>query len=321
MIRALDPELVDACGLDPSWFCEWSWDLTGSRQVARALDWFVSKPFVALVIIVVAVVINRWLRRAVTTLVKRIVDREELTTATLGRIGLPTSLLGTVQADASARSRQRAETLSAVLRAVVSAVVGTVAALMVLGAFDINLGPLLAGAGIAGIAVGLGAQTLVRDCIAGFFILLEDQFGVGDTVDIGAAIGVVETVTLRTTVVRSPDGTQWTVPNGAIIRVGNRSRAWVRAGIDVTVAPGADIEIAQTALQGAVERVSRENATSVVREAVIAPVERITAEGTVLRVSALCTPESHAALVNDLRSAVRADLLAAGVSVVGLAEI
>lgn len=318
MRAALDPGLVDACGVEPSWFCEAAWHLTESRQVARAVDWFVSKPLVAIVILLVAFVINRWLRRAVTLLVERIVDRER-TVSTLGRFGVPASLLPSAEADA--RSRGRAQTLAAVLRAVVSTVVGTVAVLMVLSTFEINLGPLLAGAGIAGIAVGLGAQTLVRDCIAGFFILLEDQFGVGDDVDIGSAVGVVESVTLRATVVRSPDGTQWTVPNGAILRVGNRSRAWVRVAIEVTVATGTDVVAAQSAMQGAVERVANDHADAVVRETIIAPVERITAEGIVLRVSVRCAPESQLALLTDLRVALRDDLARAGVGVVALARI
>lgn len=318
MIRALDPELVAACGSDPAWFCESAWELTGNRQFARAVDWFVSKPLAALVIIVVALVVNRWLRRAVTLLVERVVDRE-LTAVTLGRMGLPASLLTT--GDAEVRSRNRSQTLSSVLRAVVSTVVGSVAVLMVLSTFGVDLGPLLAGAGIAGIAVGLGAQTLVRDCIAGFFILLEDQFGVGDEVDVGSAVGTVESVTLRATVVRASDGTQWTVPNGAIVRVGNRSRAWVRVGLEVTVARDVDIAGAQAVLQNAVERVSTEHAHSVVREAVIAPIERITGEGTVLRVSVRCTPESQTALLTDLRVAVRDDLVAGGMSVVGLTRL
>lgn len=318
MIRALDPALVDACGLEPSWFCESAWNITENRQIARAVDWFVSKPFVALVIVIVALVVNRWLRRAVTVLVERVIDRE-LRSSTLGRIGLPPSLLSS--GDEELRSRNRAQTLATVLRAVVSTVVGTVAFLMVLSTFEIDLGPLLAGAGIAGIAVGLGAQSLVRDCIAGFFILLEDQFGVGDTVDVGPAIGVVETVTLRATVVRSPDGTQWTVPNGAIVRVGNRSRAWVRVGVDVTVAAGTDVAEAQSLLRRAVERVSTDHADTVVHEAVIVPIERITMEGTVLRLSVRARPDTHLQLLTDLRVAVQGDLAAAGVHVVALAEI
>ena len=108
--------------------------------------------------------------------------------------------------------------------------------LAILGIFSINLGPLIAGAGIAGIAVGLGAQQLVKDCIAGFFILLEDQCGVGDEIDIGPAIGTVESITLRATTLRDGAGTVWTVPNGTVLRIGNKSRDWSQGTVDVTVA-------------------------------------------------------------------------------------
>ena len=105
-----------------------------------------------------------------------------------------------------------------------------------LGELGINLGPLLAGAGIAGIALGFGAQSLVKDCITGIFMLIEDQFGVGDVVDVGEASGVVEAVSLRSTRLRDVNGTVWHVPNGEILRVGNKSQQWARAVIDMPVA-------------------------------------------------------------------------------------
>ena len=110
------------------------------------------------------------------------------------------------------------------------------AAFLVLGEVGINLGPLIAGAGIIGVALGFGSQSLVRDFLSGIFILVEDQYGVGDIVDLGEASGVVEVVSLRTTRLRSVDGTVWHVPNGAIPRVGNMSQHWSRALLDIQVA-------------------------------------------------------------------------------------
>ena len=110
-----------------------------------------------------------------------------------------------------------------------TALIWSIAVLTILGIFSINLVPLLASAGIAGIAVGFGAQQLVRDCISGFFILLEDQCGVGDEIDVGVAAGTVESITLRATILRDGAGTLWTVPNGTVLRVGNHSRGWRRA--------------------------------------------------------------------------------------------
>jgi small conductance mechanosensitive channel len=126
---------------------------------------------------------------------------------------------------------------------------------MALGEFDINLGPLIAGAGIAGIALGFGAQSIVQDFLAGFFMLIEDQYAVGDIVDVGEASGVVEGMGLRTTRLRDVNGTLWYVPNGQIQRVANKSQQWARAVLDIEVAYDTDIELAK--------RVIKETADSV----------------------------------------------------------
>src|SRR3712207_2593896 len=104
-----------------------------------------------------------------------------------------------------------------------------------MGEFGFNLGPLLASAGIVGVAIGFGAQSLVKDLIAGLFMLLEDQYGVGDTVDLGEATGVVETVGLRITTVRDARGVLWYIRNGEIVRVGNKSQGWAMVVIDIPI--------------------------------------------------------------------------------------
>lgn len=124
----------------------------------------------------------------------------------------------------SARADQRASTVGHALASLVRAVTWAVAGLLMLDQLGLNLAPLLAGAGIAGVAVGFGAQSLVRDYLSGLFILIEDQYGVGDSVNVGAnATGTVEDVNLRVTRVRSDDGVVWFVPNGEIRTVGNSS--------------------------------------------------------------------------------------------------
>jgi small conductance mechanosensitive channel len=122
----------------------------------------------------------------------------------------------------------RAQTLGGVVASVVRIVVWSFAGLLVLGELGLNLGPFIAGASVVGVALGFGAQTLVKDFLAGFFIIAEDQYGVGDDVSVGGETpnisGVVEEVSLRITRLRGDDGTVWFVPNGDIRRVGNRSR-------------------------------------------------------------------------------------------------
>ena len=163
------------------------------------------------------------------------------------RAATPEALLRTTEH--SLRAEQRIEALASVLRSLVTVVIYMVAGFMILGEVGINLGPLLAGAGILGIALGFGSQTLVRDFLSGVFILIEDQFGVGDIVNLdNETSGTVEAVSLRTTRLRSVDGTVWHVPNGEIRRVGNQSQHWSRALIDIEVAYDTDLDHAKAVI-------------------------------------------------------------------------
>jgi small-conductance mechanosensitive channel len=143
-------------------------------------------------------------------------------------------------------SLQRTATLTQAVSYAVKVVVWTLTLLLLLGEFDIQLGPLLAGAGIAGVALGFGAQSLVRDFLSGFFILLEDQFGVSERITVHVSsqevTGKVEGLSLRTTELRAFDGTLHTIPNGNIVMVGNHSRGWARAIVDVGVAYAEDLD-------------------------------------------------------------------------------
>jgi moderate conductance mechanosensitive channel len=142
------------------------------------------------------------------------------------------------------RRAQRADALGALLTSVATVVVWVLAGFLVLAEVGVNLAPLVAGAGVVGLAVGFGAQDLVSDFLSGVFMLAEDQFGVGDIVDVGEASGVVEGVTLRTTKIRDVEGTLWHVPNGEIRRVGNSSQQWARSLLDIGVAYDTDIDSA-----------------------------------------------------------------------------
>jgi small-conductance mechanosensitive channel len=153
---------------------------------------------------------------------------------------------------------QRAATLTHAVSYLVRVLVWTVVVLLVLGEFEVNLGPLLAGAGIAGVALGFGAQSLVKDFLSGFFILLENQFGVGDviSVNVGGQIvtGKVEDLSLRTTQVRAFDGTLNIIPNGNVLLIGNKSKGWARAIVDVGVAYDEDLD----KVRGVLEELCRE---------------------------------------------------------------
>ena len=143
----------------------------------------------------------------------------------------------------STRRAQRLEALGTILDSVLGVVVWSIAAFVIIGStFGISLAPLVAGAGILGVALGFGAQDVVKDFLSGFFIIVEDQYGIGDIVDVGEATGTIESISLRTTRLREVTGTVWHVPNGEIRRVGNMSQEWSRALLDIEIAYGADID-------------------------------------------------------------------------------
>jgi small-conductance mechanosensitive channel len=275
--------MAETCGDQPGLICRQIYESTHDRALAQVVDFIVGKPLTIVAIILVAAIVNRLARRAIRRGLRRLATgglRERLGAA---RRRTPISMLDTDSHEVSVRSTQRVEALSTVLRSVASFAIWTVAAFMVLGEFGINLGPLIAGAGIIGVALGFGSQSLVRDFLSGIFILVEDQYGVGDTVDLGEATGVVEVVSLRTTRVRSVDGTVWHVPNGAIARVGNKSQHWSRALLDVQIAYGTDISHAREVIKAVADEVWGERSGWVIEEPELWGVEELGPHGVTIR--------------------------------------
>lgn len=188
--------------------------------------------------------IVRWLGRLEARNVRKKLEATEASSN-------PTS----TQLIAAQRAAQRSKTLGSLFRNIVTLIVYTFATLMVVGELGFNLAPLLAGAGILGVALGFGAQSLVADFLAGVFIIMEDQYGVGDVIDVGESTGsdtgisgIVEEVQLRTTKIRSVDGVLWFIRNGEIVRVGNKSQNWSRTVLDVRVAYDTDLPRAKKIL-------------------------------------------------------------------------
>jgi small conductance mechanosensitive channel len=213
------------------------------------------------------------------------------------------------------RRRQRAEAIGSVLRSFVTATVFTLAALLVLGEFGFNLAPLLASAGIVGVALGFGAQSLVKDLIAGLFMLLEDQYGVGDTVDVGEATGVVETVGLRITTVRDVGGVLWYIRNGEIVRVGNKSQGWAMVVIDIPIG-FVNSEQAIAAFKTAAQSVADDpaHATEFLEPPDVVGVEQLTVDGAVIRTIAKTTADAQPAVQRELRRALTEALESSGLS-------
>ena len=188
-----------------------------TRRWPALSEWVIDRPFRILIVIIIAWVLNRLARRGIASLSDRIRNTpQNPRLAQLRQLGIEDKNSDSTLAD---RAPARAEAIEAVLKSVVSVSIWIVALLLVLGELDINLAPLIAGAGVAGIALGFGAQSIVRDFLAGLFILIEDQYGVGDVIEVGEIVGTVESISLRTTRVRNVEGTVWHLANGEISQV------------------------------------------------------------------------------------------------------
>ncbi|WP_380167558.1 mechanosensitive ion channel domain-containing protein [Jannaschia sp. R86511] len=222
------------CGTQDATLCGLLNNVIGDIEQARFVSGLISIPLFVLAVVLVALVVRYLLHR----LIRRFVDRIKADDpARRGRLDLfePTDPIS------RARKVQRAKAIGSILQAVVSIAVFTAAVFVILPTVGVNITGLVAGAGIIGVALGFGAQTLVQDFVSGIFMIAEDQYGVGDVIDMGEATGVVEAVGLRTTRLRAVDGTVWHVRNGEVVRVGNMSQGWSRAVLDVDVAYGEDL--------------------------------------------------------------------------------
>ena len=203
----------------------------------------------------------------------------------------------------SLRSEQRAQTIGDALASGWRVMVVIIAALLVLGEIGVNLGPLLAGAGIAGLAIAFGAQSLIKDYLSGLFILLEDQFGIGDVVTIGTASGAVEDISLRITRLRSADGTVWFVPNGDIRQVGNQSMEWSRAVVDVTISYDNDVNVVMAALAEEISALRNDPilGSAILETPEVEGVQAMSAEGVTIRLVAKTAPRQQWKVARELR--------------------
>ena len=219
---------------------------------------------------------------------------------------------------ASPRGEQRAETLAGVLVSLIRIFVWTVAGLLILGELGLNLGPFLAGASIVGVALGFGTQSLVKDFVSGFFILVEDQYGVGDVVTVTDQTGTVEEVNLRVTRLRAADGTVWFVPNGEIRKVGNAAKEWTKAVVDVLVSNKADLEAAMAAIAEEAAAMGEDPAWdhAVLEPPEVLGVETMGVEGVTVRVSTKTVPTQRTPFAREMRARITRRLQRDGVEAV-----
>ncbi|MFJ3820229.1 mechanosensitive ion channel family protein [Streptomyces nodosus] len=260
-------------------------------------------------ILVIATVLRSAVRRAITKLIDRMSRTVEAVDGTA---------FGGLLVNAE-RRRQRSQAIGSVLRSVASFLIMGTAALMVLATFQINLAPLLASAGVAGVAIGFGARNLVTDFLSGVFMILEDQYGVGDTIDAGVASGEVIEVGLRVTKLRGSAGEIWYVRNGEVKRIGNLSQGWATAEVDVAVPAGEDLDRVRSTLDAVAERMSKDEPWN---ELLWGPIEvlgleSVLLDSVVVRVSAKTMPGKAVQVERELRWRIKRAFDAADIPLVG----
>ena len=258
-------------------------------------------------IIVVGLIISWLLRRLVDRLIKRAATG--VLPQKVGRISLGSSgHFGTAVNPGSTRRVQRTKALGSLLKSLVTGVIFAVVVTMVLSEVGVDIAPIIASAGIIGIALGFGAQSLVSDFLSGVFMIFEDQYGVGDAVDLGEAVGTVEAVSLRITRVRDVNVTVWYVRNGEIVRVGNQSQNWARTVLDISVAYDEDLVKVQRVLREVAHDLWEDDDFKgvVIEEPEVWGVENLSPDGVVVRVTLKTAPLEQWRVAREMRERIKA---------------
>ncbi|MBC7592958.1 MAG: mechanosensitive ion channel family protein [Kineosporiaceae bacterium] len=279
-----------------------------------AFEWFIARPSAILGIIVVGLLFRWFVHHLIDRIVRRASHGSVPGILAKTKAG---EFLSDLRPGVSERRKQRSMTMGALLKRIATGFILTVAILMILDQLHYNIAPLLASAGILGVAFGFGAQSLVKDFLSGIFMILEDQYGVGDAVDLGEASGTVEAVGLRVTRLRDVNGTVWYVRNGEILRVGNQSQNWARTVLDITVAYESDLDQVQQILKDvATELFEDENFKDVIIEPPeVWGVERFDKDGVVVRVVLKTAPLQQWLVARTMREQIKNRFDRAGIRI------
>jgi small conductance mechanosensitive channel len=290
------------CATDDKW-CRWVDQATGNAWLAQASSWLIAKPLAILVLVLLALLIRWFLHRVIDRLVKR--AAEGLPSPVLRRrreraVDHPPSVL-------AGRRVQRAETMGSLLKSIATIVVYTVFGITAIAEIGYPVGPLIASAGVVGVALGFGAQSLVKDFLSGIFMIFEDQYGVGDSVDLGEAGGTVEAVGLRVTRLRDVEGTVWYVRNGEIIRVGNQSQNWARTVLDIPIALDQDLVKVQQVLKDVAHDLwdDEEYQHLIIEEPSVWGVQDLTPNWITVRVTLKTAPLEQWAVAREMRQRIK----------------
>lgn len=292
--------LGEACGRSPGVACRLAWDLTHDRAVADVIRSYFARPATVTLQILFVVVLALLARLAVHRMISKVTEHA---TEHGNRGDAAVRLRGE-------RRHQRAQALSSVLRNVASVVIFGIAGMTIAGYLGLNLAPILASAGVIGLAIGFGAQSLVRDFISGIFMLLEDQYGVGDVINAGEASGTVEAVSLRTTRLRDVNGVVWHIRNGTIDRIGNQSQGWSRAVVDFPVPYRHDLAGVRSVMKETAMQMWKDPQWHevIMEEPEVWGVETVYRDAVVMRLVARTLPMRQWQVARELRERLKAAL-------------
>ena len=326
IIPSIAATLNEACGTDPAWLCRKVFEWTDNSDIAGIATWLVDRPVKVLVIVLLALLTRRIVHKAIDGLIDRLMsersseEKDAVRAAEASSSMLRREVLSGKLAslrNRTDRARQRAKTLGMLFKSIASAAVGTVTLMMLLGEFDINLGPLLAGAGILGLGIGFGSQSLVRDLLSGIFMLIENQYGVGDYIDVGEANGTVESLGLRTTRLRDKYGTLWHIPNGEIRRVGNMTQSFSKIPMEIDVAYDTDLDLAMETMKTVADGVWNEQLeeATIVEEPAVSGIQNFGADGITIRLSVKTEPGEQWSTARVLRKRIKEAFDEAGIEI------
>ncbi|MCP3424848.1 mechanosensitive ion channel family protein [Rothia sp. AR01] len=277
----------------------------GLMQQVSSLDFWLDSPLRIVLILVIAALLNLVARTVIHKITAGV------SKGTRARIVTKKTAKGSRWVEdtqiANERQAQRATTVGSVLRSVATIVIWVMATLMIISELGFNIAPVIASAGIAGVALSFGAQSLVKDYLAGISMVAEDQLGIGDVVDLGEASGTVESVGLRVTQVRDVEGTLWHVRNGEVLRVGNSSQGWARTVLDVPVAYNSDLDAVTQLLLKTAEEVKQttESGKSIMGKPEVWGVEQMSGESLTLRLAVKTAPLQQWDVARTLRAHIK----------------
>ncbi|HEX6247531.1 MAG TPA: mechanosensitive ion channel family protein [Nocardioidaceae bacterium] len=288
--------------------CDLVYKITGNETLAVNADWAITKPLTVLMIMLVAV-FARWLtHRLIDRVTARAADGVMPSAFGLNRLGRSAEGRSPSTSLAAARHEQRAKAMGSLLKSIATGVIFAIAVVTALAEVDINVAPLLASAGIVGLAIGFGAQTLVKDFLSGIFMIFEDQYGVGDVIDAGEAVGTVEAVTLRVTRIRDINGTVWYVRNGEIIRIGNMSQNWAQTVLDIQVAYSEDLHRVRGILADVAHDMWEDDdyKGKIIEEPEVWGIQSLDPDGVTIRVVLKTAPLEQWAVAREMRERIKA---------------